>query len=302
VQARSPGEFDGWMKFFAIGSRVVPTYYLFGQYNVMLHNRDGHHASLLGQYSIRGWWYYFPMAFALKTSLPFLLITLAALGWILWRLARKKDWRLLWLLLPIVIYCALSMTSHINIGIRHFLPVYPFLFIAAGVFVDHLLRLRYPRHLAIALVVVLCGWMAAEALRTFPDYLPYMNQLARPHPHWWYLSDSNVEWGEDNRALAEYLHARGETEVVGALSGAWGSLAQYDINYHDIFPHPGVIVPDTRYVAIGASFLNGSTVYVSEDANGKMMNDQERVNYLDAYRTRQPEAVLGNTIYIYRVR
>ena len=257
---------------------------------------------MLGQYGTQGWWYYFPVAFALKTSLPFLLITLAALAWILWRLLRKKDQRILWLLIPIAIYCVLSMTSHINIGIRHFLPVYPFLFIAAGALLDRLLSLRYPRHLAIALVVVLFGWMSAEALRAYPDYLPYMNQLASAHPHWWYLSDSNVEWGEDGRALAEYLHARGETEVVGALSGGWGSLTPYGITYHEILPRPGVQIPDTHYVAIGASFLNGSTIYVGQDENGKTISDEERVNYLAAYRIRQPEAVLGNSIYVYRVK
>ena len=302
VEARSPEASDKWLTFFHLGSRIVPTYYLFGQYNVMLHNRDGHAASLLGQYGTQGWWYYFPLAFALKTSLPFLIVTLAALGWALWRFFGRRDERILWLLIPIAIYAALSMTSHINIGIRHFLPVYPFFFIAGGALIERLLRVRYARHLAIALVVLAFGWMSAEALRAYPDYLPYMNQLASAHPHWWYLSDSNVEWGEDGRALADYLHARGETEVVGALAGGWGSLAQYGITYHEIFPKPGVPVPDTRYVAIGASFLNGSTIYVSADENGKSISEEQRVNYLAAYRTLQPEAILGNSIYVYRVK
>lgn len=302
VEARSPDRFGEWMTFFQLGSRIVPTYYLFGQYNVMLHNRDGHAASLLGQYGTRGWWYYFPVAFALKTSLPFLIVTLAALAWALWRLFGKRDKRILWLLGPISIYALLSMTSHINIGIRHFLPVYPFLFIAGGAMLEGLLRIRYPRHLAIGLVVLAFGWMSAEALRAYPNYIPYMNQLASAHPHWWYLSDSNVEWGEDGRALAEYLHARGETEVVGAVSGGWGSLAQYGITYHEIFPKPGVTVPDTRYVAIGASFLNGSTNFISEDGSGNVISDEQRVNYLAAYRTRQPEVVLGNSIYVYRMK
>ena len=61
-------------------------------------------------------------------------------------------------------------------------------------------------------------------------------------------------------------------------------------------------MPDTHYVAIGASFLNGSTIYVSVDENGKSISDEERVNYLAAYRTRQPEAVLGNSIYVYRMK
>lgn len=302
VQAQSPDAFNGWMTFFNLGSRIAPTYYLFGQYNVMLHNRDGHNTSLLGQYGTQGWWYYFPVAFALKTSLPFLIITLAALVWVLWRLIRKKDQRMLWLLGPIAIYAALSMSSHINIGIRHFLPVFPFLFIAGGALLERLLKARRPRHLAIAMLAISFGWMSVEALRAYPNYLPYMNQLASAHPHWWYLSDSNVEWGEDNAALAEYLHTRGETEVVGALSGGWGSLLQQGITYHEILPKPGVKAPDTRYVAIGASFLNGSTVYVNADENGRMFSEQQRVNYLAAYRTRQPEAILGDTIYVFRMR
>lgn len=302
VETRSPGSFDQWMVFFQAGSKIVPTYYLFGQYNVWLHNRDGHSASLLGQYSFLGWWYYFPVAFALKTSLPFLIISLAALAWILWRLLRKRDKRILWLLIPIVIYAAISMTSHINIGIRHFLPVYPFLFIAGGALLERLRRVQYPRHLAIALVVVAFGWMSAEALRTFPNYIPYMNQLASAHPHWWYLSDSNVEWGDDARDLADYLHARGENDVVGAVAGGWGTLAQYGIAYHEMFPKPGVTIPETRYVAIGASFLNGSVIAVSADENGHQLSEEQRVNFLAAYRTLQPEAVFGNSIYLYRVK
>src|SRR4030095_11535510 len=290
------------MTFFRVGSRVVPTYYLFGQYNAMLHNRDGHAASLLGRYSTEGWWYYFPVAFALKTSLPFLVITLIALPWTLWQLLRKRDKRMLWLLIPIGIYCVLSMPSHINIGHRPFSPLYPFLFSAAGALLDCVLGLRYPRHLAIALVVVSFGWTAAEALRAYPDYIPYMNQLASAHPHWWYLSDSNVEWGDDARALAEYLHAHGETEVRGAVSGGWGSLELYDIHYYEIFPKPGRVIPETRYVAIGASFLNGSTVAVPADQDGKLIPDEQRVNYLANYRTRTPEAVFGNSIYLYRVK
>jgi 4-amino-4-deoxy-L-arabinose transferase-like glycosyltransferase len=202
VQARSPEAFESWMTFFRVGSKVVPTYYLFGQYNVMLHNRDGHAASLLGQYSNQGWWYYFPVAFALKTSLPFLIVSVAALAWALWTVLRRRDWRFLWLIGPVAIYAALSMSSRINIGIRHFLPVYPFFFIAGGALLDRLLRVRYAHHLMVALVALTFGWMSVEILRAYPDYIPYMNQLASGHPRWWYLSDSNVEWGDDLRALA----------------------------------------------------------------------------------------------------
>ena len=301
VQTMSPPAFNNWMTFFHIGSKVVPTYFLFGQYNVMLHNRDGHPASLLGQYNRNGWWYYFPVAFALKTSLPFLILSVMSLAWSMWALW-KRDWRFLWLLVPFAIYAALSMSSRINIGVRHFLPAYSFLFIAGGALLDRLLRVEYARHLMVAVVVLTFGWMSVEMLRAYPDYIPYMNQLAYGHPHWWYLSDSNVEWGDDAGALADYLHARGETDVRGALSGGWGTLQLYGIRYHEIFPKPGRVTPETRYVAIGASFLNGSTIAVPADKEGKLVSEEQRINYLADYRTRTPEATFGNSIFLYRMK
>ncbi|MGB8508470.1 MAG: hypothetical protein WCD76_08690, partial [Pyrinomonadaceae bacterium] len=107
---------------------------------------------------------------------------------------------------------------------------------------------------------------------------------------------------DDARDLAAYLHAHGEREVRGAVAGGWGTLAQYGIAYHEIFPRPGVTLPETHYVAIGAAFLNGSTISVPADEEGRLVSEEERVNYLAAYRTLKPEAVFGNSIYLYRVR
>ena len=278
-------------------SKIIPTYYLFGVYNIELHNHYGHATSLLGQYNDLGWWYYFPVAFALKTTIPFLLLAIAALGWVVWRFAAKRDKRFLWLVVPVGVYLAISLTSHINIGIRHLLPVYPFLFIAGGALLSHLIDAR--GKLGIVVLVVLIGWMASEAARTFPDYTPYMNQLASGHPHWYYLSDSNVEWGDDVGALAAYLKARGETKVSAALSAGWSTLGRYDVGYLDLLWLPPDKTPETRYVAIGASFLNGSTIAMPA---GKVVSNEQRINYLAQYRTRTPEATFGGSIYLYRMK
>jgi hypothetical protein len=283
-------------------SNIVPTYYLFGLYNIEVHNHYGHATSLLGQYSDLGWWYYFPVAFALKTTLPFLVLSIVALAWAVWRVAAKRDGRrdrrFLWLVIPIAIYLAISLTSHINIGIRHFLPVYPFLFIAGGALLAGLLRAR--KQIGVAVLVVLFGWMSFEAVRTFPDYIPYMNQLASGHPHWYYLSDSNVEWGDDVGGLAAYLKARGETKVRAALSAGWSTLGRYGVDYLDMVSLPPDQTPETRYVAIGASFLNGSLIPGDENVIGRRYF--ERTNLFARYRDRKPEAVFGGSIYLFRER
>jgi hypothetical protein len=248
-----------------------------------------------------GWWYYFPVAFALKTSLPFLLVSLAALAWSLWRLLAKHDKRFLALVVPFAVYAALSMTSHINIGIRHFLPAFPFLFIAGGALLDRLLasaRGRWQRGVALLTVAVALSWGAFEAARAYPDYIPYMNQLASSHPHWYYLSDSNVEWGDDVNALADYLHARGERRVGAALAGGWATLRFYDVEYVNLLVPPGTPLPETRYVAIGAGSLNGSTVL----GLGALSASEKRADFFARYRARQPEAIFGGSIYLYRER
>jgi hypothetical protein len=265
------------------------------------HAKVGHPASLLGDYSRHGWWYYFTVAFALKTPLPVLLLTLAGLGWGVMRLRRAREGRVLVLLLPPALFTLLLTLSTINIGVRYYIPAYPFFFILAGAMLDDLLRRRVlGRAFAAAVVALSFIWAGAEAVRAYPDHMTYMNQLASGAPRWWHLSDSNVEWGDDVRGLALYLRGRGETRVGGAMLG-WQVLEHYGIEQTAVFVPPGEPVEETRYVAIGASMLNGSTV-PSEFEEGWELNEYERVNYFDDYRRRTPEKIFGGSIYLYRVK
>jgi 4-amino-4-deoxy-L-arabinose transferase-like glycosyltransferase len=279
-------------------SYVIPEQYLFGVAKVALHNHYGHPAYLLGQYSNAGWRYYFPVAFALKTTLPFLIVSLLTMAWTTFQIITRRKIKLLWLFVPFLIYLAVSVSSSINIGIRHFLPAFPFLFMLVGIWLSEIMQ-SSRRNLGVALAVVIIGWMCVEAIRVFPNYTPYMNQLA-VGPHWKYLSDSNIEWGDDVNSLAAYLRNRGETRVRAALSGGWFTLPLYGVDYVSLAP-PAERDVDTRYVAIGASFLNGSTV-PSFEVNGRLISDSERVNLFESYRHRTPEAVFGGEIYLFRER
>ena len=296
VASKSPEYASAIMKAISVLSIFFPTYFLFGLYNLALHNHYGHSAYLLGEYSDHGWWYYFPVTFALKTTLAFLALTIAALGWGSWRFVVRRDRRLLFLLIPIVAYTALSLTSGVNIGIRHFLLVYPFLFILAAIFLDWLLALSKWKSVTRIVTALLLLAMATEMVRAYPDYFPYMNQLRGNKPGWQLLSDSNVEWGDDVKAVAEYLRARGETQLRGATAAGWLTFRFFGIEYFDIGPSHSPQV-QTNYVAIGTGFLNGSTVQGSPEVTGKA-----RENYFAAYRDRKPEAVFGNSIYLYRTK
>jgi hypothetical protein len=162
-----------------------------------------------------------------------------------------------------------------------------------------LLSVRRARALALALVIIIVAVCTVEAVRAYPNYISYMNQLASGRPPWTYLSDSNIEWGDDAGALAAYLKAKGETRVRAAFLGGSIILPLYAVEYVDLLSPPGVNLEDTRYVAIGTSYLNGSTVPGWSEGSGRETPAQQH-NYFARYRDRKPEAVFGNSIYLYR--
>ncbi len=277
----------------------LPTYYVFGLYTVLVHHVAGHQTALLGDYGKLGWWYYFPVVFALKTTIPFLLLSVVSLAWAIWRVLARREMKLALLIIPITIYMAFSMTSRINIGVRHIAPVFPFLFLLGGALLDRLLT-RYRSKAAVLFVVLLFGWMFAEAVRAYPNYIPYTNQLTFGKANWEVLSDSNVEWGDDIRELAKYLRDRGETKIYGALAGGWGTIEMYGVQMIDYAP-PDIQLSKTRYVAIGAGHLNGSTVSGGmKHEDGLELTNEERQNYFSKYRKEVPEVVFGNSIFLYR--
>ena len=280
---------------------LIPTDFLMGVYWQLHHSNQGHPASLLGMYNRMGWWYYYPVAFLLKTTIPFLLVSLVTLGWAVYGVLWKGKRSLLVLLLPFGLYSILMMLSPIDIGIRYFLPAYPFLFILSGGMLIALLQRPFQtsaRIVSRVIVVIAFAWMTFEAVSTYPNYIPYMNQFASARPHWWYLSDSNIEWGDDIKELAAYLRARGETRVRTMALGDFVALSFYGVDNLSALSPPEASPP--RYTVIGASFLNGSTV--PEVFDGRRLPEAERINAFDSFRQRTPEAVIGNSIYVYRMR
>ncbi|HEX7956302.1 MAG TPA: glycosyltransferase family 39 protein [Pyrinomonadaceae bacterium] len=276
-------------------SYVLPTDFVLGVIWQLRHNRAGHNASLLGMYSPRGWWYYFPVAFSLKTTLPFLLLSLASLAWGARRLWRGRDARFLFLLVPFAVYAAASMAGALNLGVRYFLPAYMFLFVLCGALLERLWEVGGRRRAGALLAAALLAWVCVEAARAYPDHMAYMNQLASRAPHWWYLSDSNVEWGDDTRALSEYLKSKGEKQVRALFLGGFLTLHHYGVDYLDALAVP----KGPRYTAVGASFLNGSTV-PGYEVGGRPATEEERVNTFDEYRRRTPEKIFGGSIYLFR--
>ena len=168
----------------------------------------GHTSYLLGEERQVGWWYFFPIALAVKSPLPFLILTgigltiLARQGW------RDADWRPLAPAAAAITLLLVSMPSRINLGVRHILPIYPLLAIVAGFGAIWLWKLCKAQTGWPALVVVLLLWQLISSARSHPDYLAYFNELAGRHPDRVLVVGSDLDWGQDLLRLADALHAR----------------------------------------------------------------------------------------------
>lgn len=185
------------------GELLFPSHFLQGLTLVVAQQKHPPPAFLMGEYSSSGWWQYFPTCFLIKTPIPLM----AALGLFVYLASRRKlsihAVANLYLMLPPVIIFGSSMASDLNIGIRHILPIYPFLFVLAGGIASSTFANRIAGKLV---VVALCLWSAFASIRTYPHYLAYFNELiGGPENGYRYLIDSNLDWGQDLDRLSNYL-------------------------------------------------------------------------------------------------
>ncbi len=159
-----------------------------GLLDVLVLDARGYPSYFLGEIRTTGWWYYFPVALALKTTIPLLL--LAALG-LAARPAASPA-------LAAAVILLIAMRSTLDLGIRYILIIYPFLaLIGAAVFAER------GRRALLAVAAALVAWHAVESLRASPDYLAYFNQIARGREER-FLLDSNLDWGQDLERLRRY--------------------------------------------------------------------------------------------------
>jgi hypothetical protein len=191
----------------------VPAPQYFESFSGMfLKSSEGRANYLLGQVSTTGWWYYFIVGFFLKTPLPTIVAILFALARWPWR----REWRASSILvLPALFFFVGASISQLQLGYRYILPVLPFLFLMAGRVISAIpseasnLAARGKRlaaRLEIILSVVLAAWLVVGAVLTFPNHLSYFNELAGgPNNGYRYLTDSNVDWGQDLPALKNWI-------------------------------------------------------------------------------------------------
>lgn len=272
--------------------RLLPQSYLYGLADVGF-TADFSHTYLLGKVYPHGVWPYFPVAFAIKTTLG-LLILLALVPLSLARSRSEHGRELLFLIVPAAIYFGVAMESKMNIGLRHILPVYPFLMILAAWGAWRLIQRQRRWAYVVALLLV---WNAVSSLRTFPVYLAYSNELwGGPSQTYKYLSDSNADWGQQLWAAKKYLNGRRVKNCwfayfadVVVEPAYYGVPCKPLTTIASVWLQPSIIVPASvdGPVLISAGVLSGYEFGPGE------------LNPYDQFQHIQPTAVIEDGLFVF---
>jgi hypothetical protein len=280
----------------SLGYRFQLNPYFRGVTHQLIHAEGGHPAFLLGMYSSTGWWYYYLVAFLIKTPLP--LLILLVLSFIFyWRGTSHKAADQAFILMPVIAYFLFFTFNLQCIGLRYILPVYPFLFMQAGTVSGIFNHVRGKVWKGIV-VIILCCWYLKSSLGVYPHYLAYFNEsVGGPDKGYRYLVDSNLDWGQDLKGLGKYLQEKGIDRIHLSYFGT-ADPAYYGIKY-DWMPSyylpedyqdrntrlRSFSIPSSGMVAISATNLQN--VYFSDK------------HFYDWLKKHEPIYKIGYSIFIY---
>jgi 4-amino-4-deoxy-L-arabinose transferase-like glycosyltransferase len=200
--------YEAWPIRTAARFHLLPESYLYGLADVKL-TANYYTSYLLGKVYAHNVWFYFPVAFLIKSTVGVLALFLLTLGVLATR--RLSHWReIVFLVVPVIFYLIVALTVGMNIGVRHILVVYVFLYVLIGGAAWALMVKS--RRWAYAVGVLLLVHAASSVL-AFPNYIPYANELwGGPSQTHKYLTDSNSDWGQQLKSVKQYLDQRGVKE------------------------------------------------------------------------------------------
>lgn len=298
---------------------------------LMVFNRvsSGNITYFLGQVTNQSFAWYFPVSFLMKTQIPLLIMIGASLVAVIWRLAKHwprhvlKSFKVyardhfveLSFALYIIFYSYISIKGNLNLGIRHLFPMLPMVFIlVAKKAVDIRRRLHGPRRRTYtAGLILVTALYAITPIIIYPRYVPYINSaFGGSSQGYRYLTDSNIDWGQDLKRLIEWVEARPEIDKI-AVDYFGGGLPKYYMCERRYYPNGELIadsngyncdasqylewhaqqgVPPTTYLAVSETYL----------MNDILMSTQRGDAGYNWLRGKEPVAKIGDSIYVYKIK
>lgn len=283
--------------------------YLIGFFKAGHRTIFGNTTFFMGQVNTTAWWQYFPTVYAIKVPLALLFLSMLGIYAYARRAGEKKllnriktNIHIFAMILWLVIYWAVSVFGNLNIGIRHLLPVFPFMMMLCALGLVYFWKHFSPQSKTVRFIFVLVFsglliWYAIEPLRAFPDYLSYFNELVWPMDNGRNIVvDSNVDWGQDFYKLHRYAQEHGIRDIKMHFLG--GSDPQYFFGsgYTKIDRYSG---PQKGWLAISATYFKNGTAIPLADI--KKFNPDDTL-YYSWLKDTKPTAIIGRSIYLFNIK
>lgn len=237
----------------------------------------GRSSFIMGSYSLEGVWYYFPVAFLIKNPLFLVLSWLIGFMFVL-----KRCKNHIWIIFPFLIYFAASINTKVQIGVRHLLPVMPFAILMASIGIKKIVENYSLKAICPTILVFIISLFSL--IKTHPFYLSYFSEIIGGAKNGYkYLTDSNIDWGQDIKTLANYLKKQGNPPIILTYFGS-ANPNYYGINYiplwfitNTTFPTKNVDLCSSEKILWAVSVTNLQATYYADKSIFNWLKDKKPV-------------------------
>ena len=287
--------------------------YALGLFMVFQRATGGNTTYFLGDVTNKGWKSYFPIVYAIKEPLTLHILTIIALL-VLAAGGTRKAWSRAFesfsnflknhfteiaMLIFLAIYWGASITSNLNIGIRHILPTFPFIYVLVSGQIRKLFNQIHNKKRVFITCCLLLGallaWYAFSSLSIYPHYLAYFNELIGGAKNGYiYVTDSNLDRGQDLKRLAEWVEKNNVQKIKIDYFG--GATAKYYLGdkaeewHADYDPQKA----KNSWLAVSATFLQQNRAIATKGF-------ERRTDYYVWLNQYEPVTVIGNSIFVYYI-
>lgn len=183
----------------------------------------------LGHYNFQGFFGYFPVAWLLKTPIAEIIAFPVALLY-LYKCKFADNKYINWLFISPIVFFIVAIISRFNIGIRHILIIEPFTALIIGFAAAIYFKNKKITFAKMGLAVCLAIFYLSAFMRIYPYYIAYFNEFVGPKNGYKYISDSNIDWGQDAFRLRKYLTNNNINRIVLDYHWSWSAISYVGIN------------------------------------------------------------------------
>ncbi|NCN53163.1 hypothetical protein GW950_01725 [Candidatus Wolfebacteria bacterium] len=326
---------DIWMS----GNKLLRPFgqYLLGVMMVTQRTAGGNNAYFLGELSSQGWWYYFPLVYLMKETLPALILIFSGCLISLFNIfktlkggLRNTSYKLLEylntyftefaLFIFIAIYWSSSISSPLNIGARHIIPTIPMFYILSTGAIKRWFAIklytipttpweRYENFIhnifniwiKSFVLTILIIWLIVGTFITYPYFLSYFNEFSggKYNGHQ-YITDSNFDWGQDLKRLKKWTDIHLESDEKIAIDYFGGGSPKYYLGYQAEpwwSSRGNPLDEGIEWLAVSVNSIQGAAL--ATPVNGFYRNPADEYRWLQ--NPANPTDRAGTSIFLYRL-